>query len=107
MAESNERKLPQQCEDIAQVRKEIDNIDLNIIRLLSERFGYVREVVKYKDGTAAGIEATDRRLAVIESRRRWAVEAGLDPDVIEHIYNTLITYFIDEEKKIINYNSTK
>lgn len=100
MDDNNSTKLPHECSDIAEVRDEIDRIDSQIIQLLSTRFGYVREVVKYKDNTATGIEATDRRAAVIASRRKWAEEASLNPDVIENIYNTLIDYFIDEEKKL-------
>lgn len=101
MAENNKRKLPLECQNITEVRNEIDNIDAEIIKLLSERFGYVREVVKYKEQTSSGIEASGRRAAVIESRRKWAEEAGLNPDVIGNIYNELIEYFIEEEKKIM------
>lgn len=102
MSDNNRRKLPHECTNITEVRNEIDNIDFDIINLLSKRFGYVREVVKYKEKTNSGIEATDRRNAVIASRRKWAEENGLNPDVIESIYNTLIDYFIVEEKKIMN-----
>lgn len=101
MTDSKTRKLPQECTNISEVRSEIDNIDSEIIKLLSKRFGYVREVVKYKENTDAGIEASDRRTAVIESRRKWAEEAGLNPDIVGKIYNMLIEYFIEEEKKII------
>ena len=102
MVDNSKRKLPQECTNITEVRNEIDAIDAEIIKLLSTRFGYVREVVKYKEKTASGIEATSRRTAVIDTRRQWAEEAGLNPDVIENIYNTLIDYFIVEEKKIMN-----
>lgn len=101
MDDNNKRKLPQDCTNITEVRNEIDSIDSEIIKLLSERFGYVREVVKYKEKTNTGIEASDRRAAVIESRRKWAEEVNINPDVIENIYNTLIDYFIIEEKKLM------
>lgn len=97
----SKRKLPGECTNINEVRNEIDNVDFDLIKLLSNRFGYVREVVKYKENTNDGIEASDRRAAVIASRRKWAEEAGINPDVIENIYNTLIDYFITEEKKLI------
>lgn len=99
--DNDKRKMPHECCNITDVRNEIDNIDREIIRLLSRRSEYVREVVKYKEPTPAGIEANDRRMAVIESRRQWAEEAGLNPDVIGDIYNKLIEYFIAEEKKIV------
>ncbi len=99
MTQEINKKLPVECSDISEVRAEIDAIDKEIIRLLSTRLSYVREVVKFKDGTPEGIEAPNRRNEVLETRRQWAEEAGLNPSVIEDIYNRLIDYFIDEEKK--------
>ncbi len=95
-------RRPDECTNIAEVRQEIDIIDQEIIRLLSVRFGYVREVVKYKDGSATSIEAKGRRDEVIETRRQWAKAAGLNPDAIGDIYDRLVEYFIAEEKKIVN-----
>lgn len=95
-------KRPEDCKDITEVRNEIDNIDIVIIKLLRERFEYVKEVVKYKDRTSSSIEASDRRAVVLNDRRKWAEEAGLDPDVIEELYSRLIQYFIEEEKKLVN-----
>ena len=101
MIEVNDR-LPSDCTSIEEVRQEIDNIDKVVIKLLRERFEYVKAVVRYKEKTASSIEASDRRAAVLSERRRLAEEAGLDPDVIEEIYARLISYFIEEEKKLIN-----
>lgn len=95
-------KRPSECKNITDVRNEIDNIDRVVVDLLSLRFEYVKEVVKYKDNTPDSIIASDRRKAVLECRRQWAAEKGLNPDVIEDMYNRLIQYFIDEEMKIKN-----
>lgn len=102
MIDNINEKLPTECTNITEVRHEIDNIDSTIIKLLAKRFKYVKEVVKYKDGTAKGIEATDRRMAVIKSRKEWAEQVGFNSDIIEKIYNDLIDFFIDEEKNIAN-----
>lgn len=101
MATNNKGKLPHECTSITEVRNEIDRIDAQLIQLLGERFGYVREVVKYKEKNDKAVEASDRRKTVIDSRRQWAEQQGIDPDVIEQIYNTLIDYFIAEEKKLM------
>lgn len=93
-------KTPSECSNITEVRNEIDNIDKSIIELLSQRFDYVKEVVKYKDNTPESIQASDRRMAVLQCRRQWAEEVGLCPDVIEKMYDDLIQYFISEEMKI-------
>ena len=102
MIDNTVHKLPAECVSIDEVRHEIDSIDRTIIELLSQRFEYVKEVVKYKQNTPDSIEAPARRQAVIDSRRQWALAKGLSPDVIEEIYDRLVRYFIDEEKKIKN-----
>jgi isochorismate pyruvate lyase len=35
--------------------------------------------------------------SMLGQRRDWAAAAGLDPDVIEQIYRTLVDYFIARE----------
>lgn len=102
MLQNINQKAPQECNNIAEVRNEIDNIDKVIISLLCKRFDYVKEVVKYKSKDSASIEASDRRQQMLVQRRLWAEEKGLSADVIEQIYDTLVTYFIEEEKKIAN-----
>ena len=105
MIQDINKKRPAECTSINDVRDEIDNIDRVIVELLSKRFQYVKEVVKYKENTPASIEAPQRRQAVLEARRKWAQEKGLDPDVIEGMYDNLIRYFIEEEMKIKNTGS--
>lgn len=102
MLQNINQKAPQECNNIAEVRNEIDNIDKVIISLLSKRFEYVKEVVKYKSKDAASIEASERRQQMLAHRREWAEQNGLSADVIENIYGTLVAYFIEEEKKIAN-----
>lgn len=102
MAFNINEKKPIECTNITEVRKEIDTIDMEIIRLLSTRMEYVQEVVKYKNDTHHDIEAADRRAEVLHTRGSWAEEAGLKAEVIEDIYSILIDYFIEEEKKIKN-----
>ncbi len=94
-------KAPGDCLSITDVRNEIDNIDKAIISLIGERFHYVREVVKYKEPTASAIEASDRRTSMLQNRRQWASNHGLNPDVIEDMYDRLVQYFINEEKKMV------
>ncbi len=94
-------KSPEKCESIEEVRRAIDSIDQEIIQLLGKRLGYVKEVVRFKEPTREGIVAQERFNAVIASRREWAAQQGLEPDVIEKVYRELLGHFINEELKII------
>ena len=41
--------------------------------------------------------APERFAAMLQMRRQWADEEGLDPDVVEKLYRDLVKYFISEE----------
>lgn len=85
---------------LAEARQAIDGIDAEIIRLLGNRAGYVRQVVKYKK-TAADVRAPARYAEVMRRRRELAAAAGLNPDVIEAMYRLLVDSFIKEEMEML------
>jgi isochorismate pyruvate lyase len=94
-------KLPCECRNIEEVRREIDSIDQEIISLVGKRLEFVCEIVKYKNNKDE-VFARERYDAVISKRRESALEKKLDPDVIEKIYRTLMDYFIREQLKLLN-----
>jgi isochorismate pyruvate lyase len=91
-------KAPDECTSIEDVRQAIDAIDREIIDALGHRFQYVKAITRFKK-TEAEVRANERYQAVLQARRQWADDAGLDPDVVEQMYRLLIQYFIDEELK--------
>lgn len=95
-------KSPQECKSIHEVRECIDAIDSQIIELLADRFEYVKAVVPFKDKTADGIIAKERKEQVLRDRRALAEKHGLDPNTIEEMYKLLIQYFIDEEMQLLD-----
>ena len=96
----NTMKQPNECETIADVRAEIDRIDKEIIKLIGERFKYVKEIVRFKS-TLDEVKAKQRYYEVLVKRRKWAEDAGLNADVIEKLYNDLMQHFIDEQMKLL------
>jgi isochorismate pyruvate lyase len=89
-------KKPEECQDMQEIRKEIDQIDKNIIDLLGSRFNYVKAASKFKKDEQA-VKAPERFAAMLAQRRRWAEENNLSPDVIEKMYRDLVGYFIEQE----------
>jgi isochorismate pyruvate lyase len=90
------------CASIDEIRNEIDRIDQSIISLLGDRFQYVKAIVQFKEPTQDGIVARDRYNAVIDTRRKFAQQAGIDPDLVEKLYREIMNHFIEEEIKILN-----
>ncbi len=75
-------KAPSECSNIQEIRDEIDAIDREVIRILGKRFAYVKAVAKFKTGEAS-VKAQDRFKPMLQQRRIWAEEAGLNPDALK------------------------
>jgi len=89
-------KRPEDCVSIGDVRQAIDILDQEIIGLIGRRALYVAKAAHFKTGEQS-VRAPERQHTMLEARRRWAEENGLDPDVIEDLYHTLVSYFVDRE----------
>jgi isochorismate pyruvate lyase len=89
-------QLPENCQNIEEIRTEIDRIDREIIALIGKRFNYVKAAVKFKTSTT-DVKAPARFKSILEQRRIWAEAENLNPDVVEEIYRNLVNYFINEE----------
>lgn len=91
-------KSPDECANINEVREEIDLIDREAIQALSKRFQYVIAAAKFKTSEAS-VRSPERFQAMLQQRREWAQESGLNPDVVENLYRDLVNYYIEEELK--------
>lgn len=84
--------------DLAGIRQEIDEIDSEIINLLSKRAGLVSAAGKLKKDEK-GVRDPKRVEQVIEKVKAKASAAGLDPETAAEIYRTIIGCFIRRELK--------
>lgn len=91
-------KSAKACENLQEIRQEVDAIDQTIIRLLGQRYDYVQAAAKFK-ATVQNVKAEERVKAMMQQRRAWAEDAGISPDIVEKIYTELVQYFIQEEMK--------
>jgi isochorismate pyruvate lyase len=76
-------KTPDECENMVDIRAEIDRLDRQVIALLSGRFAYVKAASKFKRSETT-VKAPERFNAMLGQRRVWAEEDGLNADVIEN-----------------------
>lgn len=79
-----------------EIRKHIDELDREIIRLFSMRSEYVHEIVKFKTDEESVI-AKERKELVIKQRGEWAEEMGLDRNTFSDLYARLLQQNISEE----------
>ena len=93
-------KNPENCECIEEIREIIDEVDYQILKLFQKRYECVKEIVKFKTDEASVI-AENRQEEVITDRRAWATELGLNPDLFENIFRSLIHFNIEKELEIL------
>ena len=89
-------KEPKDCFDMVDIRTEIDSIDTQIIKLISQRSKYVNKAAQFKTSETS-VKAPDRFKSMLLKRREWAIDNELNPDVIETLFKDLVTHFISEE----------
>lgn len=84
------------CHSIEEVRSHIDRIDRQIVALIAERGGYVKQAAKFKK-TAEDVRAPQRVEQVIAKITALSRELGANPSVTEPVYRTMISAFIAAE----------
>lgn len=89
------------CTTLDDVRTAIDALDREILALLGRRAAYVHAAARFKTD-AASVRAPDRVQAMLEQRRAWAAEEGLDPDVVAELFTLLVAYFIRREQAVLD-----
>lgn len=100
-------RLPAECENMEQVRAEIDRLDIALVGLIAERFGYVDRAWQLKTQPT---EATVpwRVQQVIDLVRKHANERGLPPELVEAMWRQMIGWFIQyEEEKLSELRAQK
>ena len=83
---------------LSDVRAAIDHIDDQIVALLAQRQGHVKDAARYK-GDDHAVRAPDRRRAMMARLRDRASAEGVDPDVVTATYNAMIDAFVDLEMR--------
>jgi len=90
----------EKCESLEQVRSHIDLIDQDLIELIATRQFYVDQAVRFKR-TEQAVQAPERVEAVLAKVRAQAQAQGVDPNLIEALYKSMIQHFIQRELKEI------
>lgn len=75
---------------LAKARAEIDQLDASILELLAARRRTVDEVAAVKKEHNLAVYHPAREENLIYSRRKDASQLGLDPDVVEDIFRTIL-----------------
>lgn len=82
---------------LADVRRQIDKLDAQIVPLLSMRHYFVTQAANFKP-SVAGVIVQSRVEEIIGKVRAMAAAWGSSPDTIERVYRGLIDAFTADEQ---------
>ena len=88
----------QKCENMDEVRGEIDRIDQAMVDLICERFAYVDRAWQLKN-SPADARVPWRIQQVINKVRARAEENQLPPELVEALWRQMIGWFIQYEEE--------
>lgn len=91
-------RLARDCENMDEVRAEIDRLDKALVDLMAERFTFVDRAWQLKNNPD---EATVpwRIQQVVDKVRDRAGERGLPPELAEALWRQMIGWFIQYEEE--------
>jgi len=79
--------------DIDQIRKEIDNIDIQIIKLVSDRSKQVNELAKHKSKKNS-FRDPKREKKILARNKTIAKKLGVSNKLIKDIYKLMFSHFV-------------
>ncbi|WP_199102585.1 chorismate mutase [Aquitalea sp. ASV11] len=85
-----------QCQNLDEVRTQIDRIDRALVSLLAERGLYVKQAAGFKHSNEE-VEGGKRVDQVMRRVEKLAGELGADPRLTAEVYRTMISHFIASE----------
>ena len=89
-------------ENITALRKQIDEIDNNIIEVLAKRMRISREIGQYKKEHGMTILQTARYTEILEKRGAQGSLMGIDPECIKKIFEAIHEESVNQQMKVLN-----
>lgn len=96
------RQETQTTENITMLRKQIDEIDNNLIELLAKRMRVSREIGQYKKEHGMTILQTARYSEILDKRGAQGSLLGIAPECVKSIFEAIHEESVNQQMKIIN-----
>lgn len=91
-------KTADECENLSEIRYEIDTIDHFIVKLMHTRMKYALATLKFKlDGKP--IPDNQRIIQQLKQRKIWAKQYELDQNFIESFFKLMIDWYMTQQIK--------
>lgn len=92
---------PQDCQTMADIRREIDRLDGELMALMAQRAAYIDRAAQIKSGIAMPARVDARVAEVLDNVAAHATRAGLDPAPYVKLWRGLIEWSIAREEETL------
>ena len=92
---------PVDCNNMDELRHQIDKLDVKIIELLANRSEFIDSATELKKLNGMPARIPERIESVVSNARNASEELDLDADLVEKIWRILINWSIQREAEII------
>lgn len=92
---------PTDCQNMTELRAEIDRVDRDLIALLAQRARYIDRAIALKPAEHLPARIPARVNEVLENVRGVAIAQGLDPDLATALWTQLIDWSIAREERVL------
>ncbi len=86
--------------ELGKFRGEIDKIDDQIVTLLAKRFAITREIGAMKAASGMAVRDSTRERELFAALSTHATQVGVDPDLVERIYRSIIDVATREQEQL-------
>src|SRR5688572_13690163 len=77
-------------QDLAALRKSLDDIDQVLVSALGERARLARQIARVKADSDGPVRDTDRETALLQHRSTYGERLGLDPAFVRRIFREIL-----------------
>ena len=85
--------------NLEELRRQLSAVDRKLVELIAERQQIVGKIGRSKQGTGTGTRDYAREKDVLDMGRVQAVEAGVDPDLVENLLQLLIRTSLESQER--------
>ena len=89
-------------EGISQLRKQIDELDNQLMELLSKRMRVCREIGQYKKEHNMTVLQANRYNEILNKRGAQGALCGMDPEFVAHVFENIHEESVRQQIEIIN-----
>ncbi|WP_068311485.1 chorismate mutase [Polycladidibacter hongkongensis] len=95
------KRPAQDCQNMAQIREQIDRMDKELIALFAERFSYITRAAEIKPALKLPARIDSRVEEVVRNVEDAASEAGLNGAFYGKLWRQLIDQAIEHEEDLM------